>query len=476
MRTYWPNREVAYDKNSSLFGLTWDLLVGSQTIFELTRDIYNKFPDAPAVGTFSFFTPTLVLREPQNIEAVLTGDFNTFNDRGVDIDGRVDVLNDNVTFMNGIRWKLTRQTLTPLFTAAKLRNMYYIMDKSGRDFVDYIKSKPGEKAFDVLSKFCSASIAASVFGFHTKNSTMESPFLDMAQKAVKPSAGLTFRLALITLFPKLMSILRIRLLGNYEKFFIGAIKKVLRVREKQTVKTHDFAELCVELQRKGTLRDAATGYEIEPTDEVMAAQAFFFFIAGVEPSATAMFFALFELAKHPDILDKLREEVDDVFERCDDNPTYEAVNDMKYLDMVLDESMRIHPAVGNLQRRCTKNGGVLPVGKIHVEKGTVISIPVYALHRDPKYYPEPEKFVPERFSDEGKKNIANYTYMPFGDGHRMCLGARFARLQVKTGLVHLLRHFTVETQDAHTKMKFGKLPVQVRPLNIDVQFLPRTRR
>ncbi|GBP66256.1 Cytochrome P450 9e2 [Eumeta japonica] len=388
----------------------------------------------------------------------------------------VDVLNDNVTFMNGIRWKLTRQTMTPLFTAAKLRNMYYIMDKSGRDFVEYVQSKPKEKAIDLLSKFCSASIAASVFGIHTEGSTLDSPFLKMAQKAVQPSIGMTFRLALVTLFPKLMSILRIRFLGNFEKFFIGAIKKVLRVREKQTVKTYDFAELCVELQRKGTLRDAATGYEIEPTDEIMAAQAFFFFIAGVEPSATAMFFALFELAKHPDILDKLHDEVDDLFERCNDNPTYEDVTSMKYLDMVLDESMRIHPAVGSVQRRCTKNGGVLPVGKIHVEKGTFIHIPIYALHRDPKYYPEPEKFVPERFSDEEKRNIVNYTYMPFGEGHRMCLGMRFARLQVKTGLVHLLRHFTVETQDARTKMKFGKLPVQVRPLNIDVQFVPRSPR
>ncbi|GBP92738.1 Cytochrome P450 6a8 [Eumeta japonica] len=282
-------------------------------------------------------------------------------------------------------------------------------------------------------------------------------------------------MALVTLFPKLMSFLRIRLFGNFEKFFIGAIKQVLRVREKQNTKTHDFAELCVELQRKGTLRDAATGYEIEPTDEIMAAQAFFFFIAGVEPSATSMFFALFELAKHPDILDKLREEVDDVFERCDDNPTYEAVNDMKYLDMVLDESMRIHPAIGNVFRRCTKIGGVLPVGQIHVDKGTLIHIPVYALHRDPKYYPEPEKFLPERFSDEGKRNIVNYTYMPFGDGHRMCLGMRFARLQVKTGLLYLLRHFTVKTRDAHTEMKFGKLPGQVRPLNIDLQFVPRAK-
>ncbi|GBP90649.1 Cytochrome P450 6j1 [Eumeta japonica] len=447
IRNYWPKRGVAYDKKSSLFGLSWDLLVGSRTLFELIHDLYNKFPDAPAVGTFSFFTPTLILKDPQNIEVVMTGDFNTFNDRGVDVDVRVDVLNDNVTFMNGIRWKLTRQTMTPLFTAAKLRNMYYIMDKSGRDFVDYVQSKLKEKAIDLLSKFCSASIAASVFGIHTEGSTLDSPFLKMAQKAVQPSIGMTFRLSLVTLFRKLMSILRIR-----------------------------FLELCVELQRKGTLRDAATGYEIEPTDEIMAAQAFFFFIAGVKPSATAMFFALFELAKHPDILDKLHDEVDDLFERCNDNPTYEDVTSMKYLDMVLDESMRIHPAVGSVQRRCTKNGGVLPVSKIHVEKGTFIHIPIHALHRDRKYYPEPEKFVPERFSDEEKRNIVNYTYMPFGEGHRMCLGMRFARLQVKTGLVHLLRHFTVETQNARTKMKFGKLPVQVRPLNIDVQFVPRSPR
>ncbi|GBP90659.1 Cytochrome P450 3A13 [Eumeta japonica] len=79
-----------------------------------------------------------------------------------------------------------------------------------------------------------------------------------------------------------------------------------------------------------------------------------------------MFFALFELAKHPDILDKLREEVDDVFERCDDNTT---------------------------KLRCTKIGGVLPVGQIHVDKGTLIHIPVYALHRDPKYYPEPKNLT-----------------------------------------------------------------------------------
>ncbi|GBP90660.1 Cytochrome P450 6B7 [Eumeta japonica] len=220
---------IVYQVNSKESPISWDLLVGSRTLFELTRDLYNKFPDAPAVGTFSFFTPTLVLRDPQNIEVVMTGDFSTFNDRGIDVDGHVDKLADNVTFMNGIRWKLTRQKMTPLFTAAKLRNMYYIMDKSGRDFVDYLQRGPKKQAFDILSTYRSASIAASVFGIHTEKSTMDSP----CHKASTERARKT----------------------KYEDA--------------------RFSELCVELQRKGTLRDAATGYEIEPTDEVMAAQAFF---------------------------------------------------------------------------------------------------------------------------------------------------------------------------------------------------------
>ncbi|GBP96266.1 hypothetical protein EVAR_100514_1 [Eumeta japonica] len=369
------------------------------------------------------FHPTLVLRDPQNIEVVMTGDFNLQRPRY-----RCGRAQDDAALHRG---------------QAAQHVLHH--GQSGRDFVDYLHG-PKKQAFDILSTYCSASIAASVFGIHTEKSTMDSPFLEMAQKAVKPTTSLNLKIALVTLFPKLMSILRIRLFGNFEKFFIGAIKQVLRVREKQNTKTHDFAELCVELQRKGTLRDAATGYEIEPTDEVMAAQAFFFFIAGVEPSATSMFFALFELAKHPDILDKLHEEVDDLFERSNDNPTYEDT---------------LH-----------KTGGVLPVGQIHVDKGTLIHIPVYALHRDPKYYPEPESFYRSDLATKEKEHYKLHLHA-FRNGHRMCLGNAVRARQVRRACCNLLRHFTVETRDAHTEMKFGKLPQWVRPLNIDLQFVSR---
>ncbi|GBP92734.1 Cytochrome P450 6a9 [Eumeta japonica] len=176
------------------------------------------------------------------------------------------------------------------------------MGRNDRDFVDYIRTKPvGQKAFDTLNIFCATAICSSIFGLGTKSS-MDSPLLDMARKVVAPSLAKTLKITLVNTFPTLFRLLKLKVFVDYEDFFIDAMKKVLRARELDSVRKHDFADLCLELQRNGTMKDATSGYEIEPTDELMAAQAFFFIIAGVEPSATAMFFVLFEMAKHPEML------------------------------------------------------------------------------------------------------------------------------------------------------------------------------
>ncbi|GBP92735.1 Cytochrome P450 9e2 [Eumeta japonica] len=145
---------------------------------------------------------------------------------------------------------------------------------------------------------------------------------------------------------------------------------------------------------------------------------------------------------------------------------------MEYLDKVLNESMRMYPPIGSLNRKCTKND-VLLHGNIKVEEGTLLFIPVYSIHHDPIYYPDLETFDPERFSLEARQSRPKYTYLPFGDGHRVCLAARFARLQMKTGLVHVLRHFAVRTGDAGRPIKYFKLPVQVTPANVDFESVER---
>lgn len=152
----------------------------------------------------------------------------------------------------------------------------------------------------------------------------------------------------------------------------------------------------------------------------MSAQAFFFYIAGVEPCATGMFFTLYELARNPHILHRVHEDIDKLFEQ-DKEITYENLSKINYIENVMDEAMRLHPPVIILTRKCMQDT-VLPFSKIQLKNNMMVQIPIYSIHYDAKYYPNPEVFDPDRFSDEEKEKRPNYTHMPFGEGNRMCLG------------------------------------------------------
>ncbi|XP_011706829.1 PREDICTED: probable cytochrome P450 6a13, partial [Wasmannia auropunctata] len=152
----------------------------------------------------------------------------------------------------------------------------------------------------------------------------------------------------------------------------------------------------------------------EPT-----AQSYAFFVAGFETSATTATFALYELALHQNIQEKVRKEIDKILMKYG-NLTYDSVNKITYLHKVINETMRKYPPVPILNRICTKEIN-LPTTNIHVPKGTLITIPVLGLHRDPSIYPDPDKFDPERFNADKIEERHPYTYLPFGEGPRNCI-------------------------------------------------------
>ncbi|KAF3813921.1 hypothetical protein GH733_017953, partial [Mirounga leonina] len=120
-------------------------------------------------------------------------------------------------------------------------------------------------------------------------------------------------------------------------------------------------------------------------------------------------------------------------------PTYDALLQMEYLDMVLNESLRLYPISGRLERVCKKD---VEISGVFIPKGTVVMVPVFTLHRDLDLWPEPEEFRPERFSKKNKDNINPYTHLPFGTGPRSCLGMRFAIMNMKLALVRVLQNFS----------------------------------
>lgn len=203
------------------------------------------------------------------------------------------------------------------------------------------------------------------------------------------------------------------------------------------------------------------------TDDDIAAQAVLFFMAGYDTTSTMMHFLAYELAVNQDVQKKLQEEIDTTLQNCNGTMDYNSLLKMKYLDMVICESLRKWPPAALTERICNLPFKLIDEDQVLlVEKNQTVWMPVYSIHHDSKYFPNPEKFDPERFSDENKHNIAPFTYMPFGEGPRNCIGSRFALLEIKTLVTKILSKFDiVPTAKTQIPLKLSKYQFAMRAEN-----------
>ncbi|KAF2904070.1 hypothetical protein ILUMI_02104 [Ignelater luminosus] len=216
------------------------------------------------------------------------------------------------------------------------------------------------------------------------------------------------------------------------KFFLGIVRETVDYREKNNVVRNDFMHLLIQMRNNVKLKD-------EENAE-LAAQAFVFFIAGFETSSTTLTFCFYELVINPEIQERLRDGIEDVLEKHDGKFTYNAVMDMTYLDMCVNEALRKYPPLPVLTRYCTQSYKV-PNSDLVIEKGVQICIPSLGIQHDSDYYPDPEKFDPERFSPENKSKRHSYASLPFGEGPRVCIGMRFGLMQTKVALAILIKNY-----------------------------------
>uniref|UniRef100_A0A8C8UNF6 unspecific monooxygenase n=2 Tax=Peromyscus maniculatus bairdii TaxID=230844 RepID=A0A8C8UNF6_PERMB len=130
---------------------------------------------------------------------------------------------------------------------------------------------------------------------------------------------------------------------------------------------------------------------------------------------------------------------------------------MEYLDMMVNETLRLYPIANRLERVSKKD---VEINGVFIPKGTIVMVPTYPLHRDPEYWPEPEEFRPERFSKENKGSINPYVYLPFGNGPRNCIGMRFALISMKLAVIRVLQNFTLQPcEETEIPLKFSRQPI-----------------
>jgi cytochrome P450 family 6 len=182
---------------------------------------------------------------------------------------------------------------------------------------------------------------------------------------------------------------------------------------------------------------------------VVVANALLILVAGYDTTAVTISKCLWLLARYPEIQDRLQAEIDGAFESYDksggyDQLDYLTVLNLKYLDMVINETMRLHTPVGFVSRVCTKEYAMPGTG-LKIPVGSEIHILPASIHMDEQHYPDPTSFDPERFCKEARATRHPMAFMPFGQGPRACIGSRFPLLEVKIAMVTVLRKYRMKT-------------------------------
>ncbi len=234
------------------------------------------------------------------------------------------------------------------------------------------------------------------------------------------------------------------------------IKEIVEERIKSDTKQNDLLDMLLETRYEDTGEGMSTQQLI---DEIKI-----IFIAGHETSANAMTFTLHLLGNHPDIQQKVFEELIDIQSQTDD--VVEQLQKMTYTNAVINESMRLYPPAWITDRENIADDELLGY---HIKEKTLIGVSFYELHRNPKYWKNPEQFDPERFLGEQKKESYKYFY-PFGAGPRMCIGLGFAMYEMSLTLSYVIKRYRVSS----SKKEIDVNPlVTLKPVGASVIFNKR---
>ncbi|XP_034237328.1 cytochrome P450 6a22-like isoform X2 [Thrips palmi] len=385
-------------------------------------------------------------------------DHGLFPNRGLPKNEKANPLSLHLFSLEDKRWSVVRAVMSPAFTQAKLKAVFPL--HATGTLQNIVDSTIGDQLYadveikDVMERFVTDDVGRTLFGVECR--ALERPGNPMHAHCAEAFSNSAWwrrlRQRLMDVCPRVAVHIPYR--NSTARFFQKIVRDLRTAREAKKSSHSTLLDSMIQAENEME-KDAAQGRMLR---SVHAPQMFATFRAGFEATAPTLAFALLELAHNQDVQRRLQEELD-LHAQQDGGDAGEAVftaqslADMTYLDCVVKETLRKYPPNATLIRhassRCTLPGTEGDEA-VTVEEGTRLVVPVYAVHHDPAYFPEPEAFRPERFlpaaESRGDSTVAPANlkaYLPFGLGRRHCVARRFALQEVKMGLAAVLHRFHV---------------------------------
>ncbi|CAG2109455.1 unnamed protein product, partial [Medioppia subpectinata] len=362
-------------------------------------------------------------------------------------------------FMKGDQhWKHARDIISPLFTSGKLRSMMtHITDVTDRlvdTLTEYEKTGNEIDMRKYMGAFTMDNICRCAYGIELNSlENTDHPVLKNIKKLLDPP--LTLGLITSAFFPALAKLFGCEPFSIEAcNYFADLTKSIIDERKQHNKYAHDDkSKKHSEKSDEDLGYDTSAAVDEDPIDETMdynnefktskksvgiltqeeiVGNSIMFFMAGYDTTSSALTHVLYYLSQHPDCQQRLYEELRD----CEDMSP-ETVFHLKYLDAVITETLRLAPSFVRLFRTCVQDYKLGNTG-ITIPADTAVLISTYTIQRDPKYWPNPDQFQPDRFL---KPTHNPYAYILFGRGPRLCLGERFAVNQMKLCLSRLVLKF-----------------------------------
>ncbi|XP_049865301.1 cytochrome P450 4d2-like isoform X2 [Pectinophora gossypiella] len=412
-----------------------------QTVDKLVQDYDNAFSVTILSRNYS------VLVDPKLIEPIISN--AEYNTKGVSYYYLRPWLGQGLLTASGNRWQTHRKFLTPAFHFNILQNFLPVFCKNTKILTEKLnKLADGNTSFDLFPIIALAAldnVTESIMGVCVnaqKNSKSE-----YVKSIEELSSLISTRMrnpivaedAIFNLLPHK---------GRQDralKVLHGQTMKVIEARREE-LKKMNISELKLHsefgIKNKHAFLDLLLMAEIDGSridDEKVREEVDTFMFEGHDTTTSGIVFCMFCISKRNDVQEKLLSEQRSIFgDEMDRDPTYNELAQMKYLECVIRESLRLYPSVPFIERLIIRD---TDVAGLHLPSNTSVIFDIFHMQRRKEVYSDPLEFIPERFQNDSKESKNAFSWLPFSAGPRNCIGQKFAMMELKVTMSAVIRSF-----------------------------------
>ncbi|XP_025266468.1 cytochrome P450 4C1-like isoform X1 [Camponotus floridanus] len=457
--------------------------VSQEQIWKFYCEIDNQY--YPVFKLWGFFTFFISIRHPDDLEIILSS--NKYIEKNHVYNLLHPWLNTGLLTSTGAKWHARRKILTPAFHFNMLNRFVDILIKEGDCMTKSLKDVGGTVVKDLLpfvsehtlNAICETAMGVSLSKLGTFHQEYRKAIHDLIELVVyrvfRPWFYNDMLFSLTSEGRKQKKLLKI--LHGFTEKIIAERKLYHQLTNNQYLKNLESNEETEDVEIFGIKKKRlamldlliAASRENSLTDLDIREEVDTFMFEAHDTTSMAIIFTLLLLAEHKDIQERVRVEVDNVMQEDKGKLNMRSLQNLSYLERCIKEALRLYPSVFMVARHVAED---IKLKSCVIPKGTILVLNILGAHKDPKFWPNPEIFDPDRFLPEKIQNRHPYSYLPFSAGPRNCIGQRFAFLKMKALIAPLVHNFYLEPVEYLKNIRL-KAHMIIRPSHpVHIKFIP----